>query len=203
MFRVGLTGGIASGKTTVAALFAELGAGIVDADSVAREVVALGEPGLDAVAAEFGDEILLKSGELDRSAMRSLVFRDPAAREKLESILHPLIRARTLSQIENLDAAYALIVVPLLAETNFGKLVDRVLVVDCPRKLQLERLMNRDAVSVEEAEATLDAQANRETRKALADDIIDSSETLDETRERVRALHTIYLECAENHADPQ
>ena len=201
MFHLGLTGGIASGKTTVATQFAELGAGIVDTDIVAREVVAAGEPGLDAITTAFGREFLLESGELDRNTMRALVFRDPAAREKLESIIHPLIRAQTLRQIEDLEVPYTVIVVPLLVETNFAKLVNRVLVVDCPRKLQIERLMQRDTVSAEEAAATLAAQADRETRKAQADDIIDSSESINLTRQRIRTLHEDYLQRAANHAD--
>jgi len=201
VFRVGLTGGIASGKTTVAAMLAELGAGIVDTDEIAREVVAAGEPGLAAIVEAFGDELLLESGELNRSVMRSLVFNDPAARRKLEAILHPLIRARTLSQVETLEAPYAVIVVPLLVETDFAALVDRVLVVDCPLELQLERLIKRDGVSAAEAEATVAAQADRDARREQADDIIDSSEPLEVTHERLVALHEDYLRQASNDAN--
>jgi dephospho-CoA kinase len=201
VFRVGLTGGIASGKTTVAALFAELGAGVVDTDEIAREVVASGSPGLNAVIAAFGPELLLDSGELDRSAMRTLVFSDSTARQKLESIVHPLIRARTLDRVEALDTPYAIIVVPLLVETDFATLVDRVLVVDCPREVQLERLVERDRVSVDEAKAAVAAQADREIRTAQADDIIDSGEPLTRTRERVATLHEEYLRHSMEHAD--
>lgn len=201
MFRLGLTGGIASGKTTVAMLFAEAGAGIVDTDVVAREVVAAGEPGLAAIKEAFGHELLLESGGLNRDAMRKLIFSEPTARAKLNSILHPLIRARTLLQVEGLEAPYTIIVVPLLVETNFAKLVNRVLVIDCPRKLQIDRLVQRDAVSAEEASATLAAQADRETRRAQADDIIDGSETLNFTRQQVQALHKDYLQRAVNHTD--
>ncbi len=193
MFRVGLTGGVASGKTTVAALFTELGAGLVDTDQVAREVVATGEPGLDAVIEAFGADILLDSGDLNRSALRAIVFRDPDERRKLEALLHPLIRARTLSQLETIEAPYAVVVVPLLVETDFAQFVDRILVVDCPRELQLERLVRRDQISAADAEAMVAAQADRKTRSARADDILDGSQSLATTRKRVGMLHTDYL----------
>jgi len=193
VFRVGLTGGVASGKTTVAALFTELGAGLVDTDQVAREVVATGEPGLDAVIEAFGADILLDSGDLNRSALRAIVFRDPDERRKLEALLHPLIRARTLSQLETIEAPYAVVVVPLLVETDFAQFVDRILVVDCPRELQLERLVRRDQISAADAEAMVAAQADRKTRSARADDILDGSQSLATTRKRVGMLHTDYL----------
>lgn len=193
MFRVGLTGGVASGKTTVAALFTELGAGLVDTDQVAREVVATGEPGLEAVIEAFGADILLDSGDLNRSALRAIVFRDPDERRKLEALLHPLIRARTLSQLETIEAPYAVVVVPLLVETDFAQFVDRILVVDCPRELQLERLVRRDQISAADAEAMVAAQVDRKTRSARADDILDGSQSLATTRKRVGMLHTDYL----------
>ena len=192
MLRVGLTGGIASGKTTVAKIFAELGAGVVDTDRVAREVVAPGEPGLAAVREAFGPGVISGSGELDRRALRALVFANPAERRRLEAILHPLIRGRTLEQLDQLDAPYALVVVPLLFETGFEALVDRVAVVDCPRGVQLERLLARDGIDKAEAEATLGAQTDRETRLARADDVIDNSGDRERTRERVCELHAQY-----------
>lgn len=192
MLRVGLTGGIASGKTTVAELFAELGAGVIDTDRVAREVVAPGEPGLAAVREAFGPGVISSSGALDRGALRTVVFADPEKRRRLEAILHPLIRARTLAQLDQLDAPYALVVVPLLFETGFEALVDRVAVVDCPRSAQLERLMARDGIDTAQAEAILNAQIDRQTRRARADDVIDNSADLERTRRRVRALHARY-----------
>ena len=193
MFRVGLTGGVASGQSTVAALFTELGAGLVDTDQVAREVVAVGEPGLKAIVDAFGADLLLDSGELNRSALRATIFQDPDERRKLEAILHPLIRARTLAQLEAVAAPYVLVVVPLLVETGFAKFVDRVLVVDCPRELQLQRLMRRDEISATDAEAMLVSQVDRETRCARADDILDGSQSVAKTGERVSVLHTDYL----------
>ncbi len=192
MLRVGLTGGIASGKTAVANVFSELGAGVIDTDHLAREVVAPGEPGLGAVREAFGSHVISNSGKLDRRALRTLVFANPEDRRRLEAILHPLIRGRASKQLDQLDAPYALVVVPLLFETGFETLVDRVAVVDCPRNVQLERLRERDGVDEAEAEAMLSAQANRETRLARADDVIDNSGDWERTRERVRELNAQY-----------
>lgn len=200
MFRVGLTGGIASGKTTVANLFAELGVGLVDTDILAREVVAPGEPGLDAIRTEFGADVLLESGELDRQALRQRVFRDPEQRGRLEAILHPLIRARAVELLEQLETPYAMLVVPLLLETGFGALADRVLAVDCSRSQQLARLIARDGISAADAEAMLSAQVDRETRLAGADDVIDNSGSLQSTHAQVRALHARYCESAHGAA---
>jgi len=194
MFRVGLTGGIASGKSTVSDMFAVLGAGVVDTDAVAREVVAPGEPGLEAVTEAFGPQILQPSGELDRRALRSIVFSDPQRRAQLESILHPLIRARTLHLIDTLEAPYVIVVVPLLLETGFAELVERILVVDCPEAQQLDRLRRRDDVSDAEAQAMLAAQTDRQSRLARADDVIDNGGSLEATNSQVRALHQRYIQ---------
>jgi dephospho-CoA kinase len=158
---VGLTGGIASGKSVVGAMFVKLGAALIDTDVVAREVVAPGEPGLAAVTAEFGRGVLLPSGELNRPALRSMVFADDAKRRRLEAILHPLIRARTRAKLAEIEAPYALVAVPLLVETSFGELVDRILVVDAPESAQLERLMRRDAIPKPEALEMIRAHSRR------------------------------------------
>jgi dephospho-CoA kinase len=197
---VGLTGGIASGKSAVAALFVALGAGLVDTDIVAREVVAQGEPGLAAVREAFGPKVLLPSGELDRAALRGLVFEDTAKRRQLEALLHPLIRARTLKRLADLTTPYAVVAVPLLVETDFGRLVDRVLVVDCPEHTQLERLMKRDAIPRPEALAMLRAQVDRATRLKAAHDVIDNSGTREALRTQVELLHRRYLELASQAA---
>jgi len=193
---VGLTGGIASGKSLVGAMFVKLGAALIDTDVVAREVVALGEPGLAAVAAEFGPKVLLPSGELNRPALRSLVFADDGKRRALEAILHPLIRSRTRAKLAELEAPYALVAVPLLVETSFGDLVERILVVDCPESLQLERLMRRDAIPKAEALAMVRAQVDRAARLKAAHDIIDNSGTTDATRRQVELTHRRYLDLA-------
>ena len=192
MLRVGLTGGIASGKTAVANVFSGLGAGVIDTDHLAREVVAPGEPGLGAVREAFGNCVISNSGNLDRRALRTLVFANPEDRRRLEAILHPLIRERTSEKLDQLDAPYALVVVPLLFETGFETLVDRVAVVDCPRDVQLKRLRARDGIDKAEAETMLSAQTNRDTRLARADDVIDNSGDWERTRERVRELNAQY-----------
>lgn len=198
MLKVGLTGGIASGKTAVADAFAGLGAAIIDTDVVAREVVRPGTAALAAIEREFGPKMITESGELDRRRLRKLVFADAEARRKLERIVHPAIRARTQALIDSVDAKYVLVVVPLLVETGFGEFVDRVLVVDCPEDLQVQRLVQRDGATEQEARAALAAQADRETRNAAADDIIDNSGNLADLKARVAALHARYLELASN-----
>lgn len=196
MFKVGLTGGIASGKSFVAELFAELGVALVDTDVIAREVVAPGEPGLDAVKRLFGTGVLTATGELDRRALRAVVFADEAKRRVLEGVLHPLIRARTLAAVDRAAGPYTIVVVPLLVETSFGALVDRVLVVDCPVATQLQRLTSRDGITPEQARAMIAAQADRATRLAAADDVVDNGGDVQATRRQVEALHARYLELA-------
>jgi dephospho-CoA kinase len=197
---VGLTGGIASGKSLVGAMFVKLGVALIDTDVVAREVAARGEPGLAAVVEEFGSGVLSPSGDLNRPALRSLVFADDAKRRKLEAILHPLIRSRTRAKLAELSAPYALVAVPLLVETSFGELVDRILVVDCPEALQLERLMRRDAIPKPEALAMIKAQVDRATRLKAAHDVIDNSGTTEGTRRQVELTHRRYLDLAAQRA---
>jgi len=194
--RVGLTGGIASGKSLVANLFVKLGAEVVDADQLAREVVAPGEPALSAIRDTFGPQLLTPRGELDRAALRKLVFADAAKRGALDALLHPLIRARLLARLEEVRRPYVIIAVPLLVETDFATLVDRVAVVDCPEPLQLERLMRRDGIPRPEAVAMIAAQADRATRLRAAHDVIDNSGAVELTRRQVALLHDRYLELA-------
>lgn len=193
---IGLTGGVASGKSVVAAMFVSLGAALIDTDVIAREVVAPGEPGLAAIRAEFGDSVLTPSGELDRAKMRKLIFADPAKRRALEAALHPLIRARTRQRLDATRGPYVLVAVPLLVETGFGQLVDRVLVVDCPVSQQIDRLVKRDGMTEAEARAMVEAQTDRGTRLRAAQDIVDNSGALDATREQVANLHEQYLALA-------
>jgi len=197
MLKIGLTGGISSGKSAVASHFEALGVPVIDTDILAREVVEPGEPGLAAVRREFGDDVLGADGRLDRRKLRSIVFADAAMRRRLESILHPMIKALMLARLEALRGEpYAIVVVPLLVETEFEELVDRVLVVDVPVETQVERLMARDGITRAEAEAMIAAQTTRETRVAHADDVIDNSGSLDSTRAQVEALHRRYLQLA-------
>lgn len=194
--RIGLTGGIASGKTSVAEHFVALGAALVDTDVVAREVVAPGTPGLEAVREEFGNEIMTPDGELDRARLRALVFGDTSHRRRLEAIVHPRIRRRTLELMAEATGPYVLVAVPLLVETGFAELVDRVLVVDCSVKVQIRRLMQRDSMSEEDAKAAIAAQADRARRLQAADDVIDNGGALEATARQVERLHARYLAMA-------
>ena len=194
--RVGLTGGIASGKSLVANMFAKLGAELLDADQVAREVVAPGERVLAAIRAEFGPQVMNARGELDRAALRKVVFADSDKRRTLDALLHPLIRARLLARLDQVSRPYAIVAVPLLVETDFAALVDRVVVVDCPESMQLERLMRRDGIPRTEAIAMIAAQVDRATRLRAANDVIDNSGDVEATRRQVALLHDRYLELA-------
>ena len=193
MLKVGLTGGIASGKSLVADLFAQAGASIVDTDLIAREIVAPGQPGLAAIVAQFGDEVLGPDGELDRRHMRTLIFNSEPRRRQLEQLLHPLIRTQTMSRMDEATGPYVIAVVPLLAETGFGDLVDLVLVVDCDEATQVSRLMQRDVHTAEEARRIIASQASRAERLAIADDVIDNSGDEASTHQQVVKLHSEYL----------
>ncbi len=194
MRTVALTGGIASGKSAVADRFAALGIDIIDADLVARELVEPGMPALDEIVTAFGDGVLGADGRLDRRAMRARVFNDNDARLRLEAILHPRIRTTMRQRAETVDSAYGIVAVPLLVEAwPHYAWVDRVLVVDVPREVQIARLTARDGVDRALAEAMLDAQASRERRLALADDIIENAGSLAELDAAVAALHARYL----------
>lgn len=188
--RVGLTGGVASGKSTVSAILAELGAVVIDADALAREVVARGTPGLAAVAEEFGADLLRPDGELDRPAMGRLVFADADARRRLEAIVHPLVFERILAlEASAADAAVVVHDIPLLAESGRADTFDAVIVVDAPRELQLERMVRDRGWTSEEAAARIAAQAGREERLALATHVIENTGTLEELRDRVAEVY--------------
>ena len=186
-----LTGGIASGKTAASDAFAALGVPIVDTDRIAREVVEPGSEGLAEVAAAFGAEILT-GGELDRAALRRRIFEDPDARRRLEAILHPRIAAEARSRLADLNSPYAILVVPLLIESGLFTEADRVLVIDAPESLQLQRLIERDGVTRADAEAALAAQSTRDRRLARADDVIVNTGSLDALRREVERLDARY-----------
>lgn len=192
---VGLTGGIGSGKSTVADLFAVRGAAIVDTDAIAHELTAPGSAAIDAIRAEFGDGVIRADGALDRDAMRERVFDDPAARQRLEAILHPMIRAESQRRLAAAEGAYAMLVVPLLVESG-GRAgdVDRVLVVDCPTEVQIERVMRRNGLSRERVATILGAQASRAQRLAAADDVIDNGGVPDALDAQVETLHRRYAQ---------
>lgn len=190
--RVGLTGGIASGKSSVSTILADLGAVIIDADALAREVVAQGTPGLDAVVAEFGSGLLTPEGDLDRPAMGALVFADTAARKRLEAIVHPLVFERII-ELETRAPEGALIVhdIPLLAESGRADTFDAVLVVHAPEDVQIERMVRDRGWTEEEARARIAAQAAAEDRLAIATHIIDNTGTIEDLRRRVTEVFEV------------
>ncbi|MCG9722883.1 dephospho-CoA kinase [Shewanella sp. Isolate7] len=195
-FVVGLTGGIGSGKTTVANLFAELGIDLVDADVVSREVVAKGTKGLTEIAQHFGSSILLENGELNRTALREKIFNAPSAREWLNNLLHPLIRAEMLTQLQNSTSDYAILVVPLLFENGLDSLVNCTLVVDISPELQIKRTTERDAVDVQQVKNIIASQASRDEKLSKADDVIDNQGDISALRDKVAALHNEYIKLA-------
>jgi len=195
---VGLTGGIGSGKTTVADLFGALGVPLIDTDLVAHRLTGPGGAAMPAIRDAFGAPVIAADGRLDRAAMRELAFADPAARSRLEAILHPMIRAETVRGIAQAAAApYAIVVVPLLVESgSWHQWLDRVLVVDCPVQTQIERVMRRSALARAQVEAIVAAQASRERRLAAADDVVDNGGDAAGLEPQVRELHARYLALA-------
>ncbi|MEO0422074.1 MAG: dephospho-CoA kinase [Pseudomonadota bacterium] len=197
--KVGITGGIASGKTAVSDRFAKLGVPVIDTDLLAREVVEPNTEGLRQVVEAFGEAILRADGALDRPALRDLVFADEAARRRLEGILHPLIWQAAAARIQAVRTPYCVVVIPLLAEGGARKRVDRVLLVDCDPATQLERLMRRDGATEAAARRILAAQATREARLAIADDVIVNDGDLPYLDMEVARLHERYSALARAH----
>ena len=196
--RIGLTGGVASGKSTVSQRFGELGVPVIDADVASRRVVEPGKPGLAQVVQRFGVGILDADGKLDRRVLRDLIFKDSSLRQALDAILHPLIRAEMEHDAAQAKGPYVVMAIPLLVEGgSAGKRVDRVLVVDADETLQIQRLQARDGSSVEQARAILASQASRAARLAAADDVLLNTGTVAELRQGVDRLHEQYLQLAQ------
>ena len=196
-YTVGLTGGIGSGKSVVAGLFAKRGVAVIDTDEIAHELTRPGGEAIEAIRAAFGASLIGADGALDRTAMRKLVFGDAAARKKLEAILHPLIRKESARRRASAQSPYAILVAPLLVESGVDRSrFARVLVVDCPEAQQIERAMRRSRVSETEVRAILAAQATREQRLAQADDVIDNSGTPEALERQVSNLNETYLTLA-------
>jgi dephospho-CoA kinase len=194
--RIGLTGGIASGKTTVAGLFAGKGVPVIDTDRIARDVVEPGQPALAGIEREFGPDVLDEKGRLRRRRLREIVFKDENRRKALEAILHPRIREQAEALASAAGGAYHIVVVPLLAESPMKDTMDRILVVDCSEQTQLARLRRRDAESEAQARRMIASQATRAERLAIADDVVDNDGSLESTARRVDELHRSYLERA-------
>ncbi len=201
MLIIGLTGGIGSGKSTVARHFETLGVPVIDADDIGRQLVEPGQPALDAIVKHFGSDILDDSGQLDRARLRERVFTHPEQRRELEAILHPRIRAEVQRRIANLSpvCGYCLVSVPLLIESGWQDLVQRVLVVDAPRELQIRRTTTRDGITRQQAETIIASQIERDARLQTADDVIHNDDGLVALQEQVEALHRRYNERAAEH----
>ena len=196
-FVIALTGGIGSGKSSVADLFGGLGAAVIDTDAIAHRLTAPGEAGSLEIAKQFGAEFLRADGALDRDRMRALVFANPAARQKLESILHPMIRADVQSAVGAVTAPYAVLVVPLLVETGaYRDYIGRTLVVDCSEEIQIERVRHRNNLAEKSIRDIMATQASRAVRLAAADDVIVNNAGLDALGQRVSELHARYLALA-------
>jgi dephospho-CoA kinase len=201
--RIGLTGGIASGKSTVTQRFAELGVPVIDADVASRHVVEPGEPGLEQVVRRFGPGVLDANGNLDRRALRAVIFSDPAARQALDAILHPLIRADMEHQTATATGPYLVMAIPLLVEGGRARDLDRVLVVDVDEAVQLERVRARDGGSEDQARAILASQASREARLAAADDVLLNAGSVADLRQAVDRLHEQYLRLSQSWSSPK
>ncbi|WFP49563.1 dephospho-CoA kinase [Methylomonas sp. EFPC3] len=202
MLKIGLTGGIGCGKTTVCRLFADLGVPVVDADLIARRLVEPGEPALQAIVQTFGADMLKTDGSLDRPKLREAIFADPEQKRRLDAIMHPRVYARIAADVAALQADYCLIAVPLLLESKNPYVVDRILVVDCPQPLQIERVVTRDKLSAEQAQAIVASQMSRPERLARADDVIDNSAGPELLAEQVKSLHNSYIFLATARTPP-
>ena len=194
---VGLTGGIGSGKSAAAQAFEALGASVIDTDAVAHALTGPGGAAIEPIRAAFGTDFLTPGGALERARMRALVFTDAAKKHLLESILHPMIRARTRELVQAARSPYVILMVPLLVESNdYRRRCQRILVVDCPEELQVERVMTRSGLAAEQVRAIMANQVTRAGRLAAADDVIDNSQDLAHLRRQVEALHARYLQLA-------
>lgn len=195
--RLGLTGGIGTGKSTVCKLFRELGVPVIDADQIAKDIVAPGQPALGQILEEFGDEVTDDTGRLQRDQLRSIVFRDPTKRKRLEAITHPHIIEEMRKRAGTIKAPYCILCIPLLVEAGLTGLVAQTLVVDTPEALQKQRVMQRDRLSAEQVEAILQTQASRERRLAAADRVITNDADIEHLRDQVLDLHRHYLQICE------
>ena len=193
MLKIGLTGGIACGKSTVTLLFQEHNVPIIDADVIAHELVAVGQPALNSIRELFGDRVLKEDGSLNRKVLRELVFNNPAEKSKLEDLLHPLIYKTIQYQVKHLNGPYCIICVPLLFETQWTSLVDRVLVVDCPVEVQIKRLLNRETMPLNTIYNIINSQVSRDFRIEHADDLLNNINTQDVLAEDVKKLHNLYV----------
>jgi dephospho-CoA kinase len=203
VFKVGLTGGIGCGKTTVSKFFTEMNIPVVDADDIAHHLVEPGKPALVEIGNAFGDNVFNPDGSLNRHYLREIVFSDPTQKQKLEAILHPLVFKAMQEKIDQLDASYYIVSIPLLFETRMTHFVDRILVIDCPVESQIERVKCRDNLADARIRSIIDSQVSREFRIAHADDVIDNSGCGGELAEQVKKLHNLYLSISASLGQPR
>jgi dephospho-CoA kinase len=202
MLKIGLTGGIGSGKTTAARLFEKRSITVIDADRIAHALVEPGGPALGVVVEQFGEHLVDDDGRLNRSKLREIVFSCPEQRRLLESIIHPLVYRAIEEKLADLDSVYCILSIPLLLETNQQERVDRVLVVDCPVKLQIDRVIERDSLSLDETRRILNTQVSREQRLRVADDVLSNTSTIEELDKQVEKLHNFYFSLSEQTGPP-
>ena len=193
MLEIGLTGGIGCGKSTVTALFKQLNVPVIDADDIAHQLVTVGQPALSLIQQQFGHHCLNADGSLNRNVLRELVFSHPEQKQILEAIIHPLVYQTIQVQIASFTTPYCIISIPLLFETNKADFVNRVLVIDCPIAIQIERVQKRDNLTVKRVQSIIDSQVSRAFRIAHADDVIDNTQTNTELAQQVEKLHNLYL----------
>ena len=190
--KIGLTGGIGSGKSAACEIFSELGVPVIDADDIAHKLVKPGMPAFKEIIRLFGNEVISANGTLDRKIIRDKVFANEIDRKKLENILHPAVYEEIAVQVKSINSRYCIISIPLLLETDASKTVDRILVVDVPRELQLERAVNRDKTNNSDIDAIIDSQISREARLSAADDIVDNRGDINDLRKKICDLHEFY-----------
>jgi len=199
ILKVGLTGGIACGKSTVCELFNELGVPVIDADQIAHELVQPNQPALNIIIEKLGNKYLNEEGQLDRKLLRNTIFNDDPIKKQLETILHPLVYEEIENKITLFNAPYCIVCIPLLIETNALDKIDRVLVVDLPKELQLDRASKRDKVEKSEINKIMETQVDRETRLEVADEIIKNDEDIDKLKAQVANLHKFYTGLARDN----
>ena len=190
--KIGLTGGIGSGKSAACKIFSELGVPVIDADDIAHSLVEPGMPAFKEITRIFGNEVIASDGFLDRKIIRDKVFANEIDRKSLESIIHPAVYEEIAVRVKNINSKYCIISIPLLLETDASKTVDRILVIDVPRELQLERAVNRDKTNKSDINAIIDSQISRKDRLSAADDIVDNKGNINDLRKRICDLHEFY-----------
>ena len=192
MLKIGLTGGIGSGKSTVSKIFQQINIPVIDADEIAHQLVAVGQPALTKIQQEYGSNILNPDGTLNRKQLKELIFSDDLQKQKLETILHPLIYQAIQKQINALNTPYCISCIPLLFETDMTHLVDRILVVDCPVEEQIKRLLKRDNMTIERIQSIIDSQVSRAFRKSMANDLLDNTLSNESLAQQIKKLHNHY-----------